>query len=604
VRRAGAAERAGALRGALATTVMTLAMGAHAGDGASAAEHAMAQVPSSVAEWAQGAQLFQGLGDFHRGVSTSSPLAQQYFDQGMRLLWAFNHDESTRSFAKAAELDPVCAACYWGVALTVGPNYNVPEMAEPRARVAWEALHQAQDSAAHASAVERSLIGALAARYPAPQALKGASLDAALVAYAAAMREVAQRFPDDLDVQTLCAESEMNVHAWKLWTSAGQPVAGTLEIEARLEAVLRRDPDHPGANHYYIHVMEASPHPQKALASAERLRGMMPAAGHLEHMPAHIMQRVGRYEDAAAANRRGIAADRAYFALTAAPDYYLMYLAHNYAFLAFSAAMEGRKAETLAAVQSVVQTLPLGTELAMGGSGWNLTQQYAALVRFGLWDELLALGPPDPRARGLTAGYLYGRGTALAARGRIAEAQDTLAALRALGAALPEDQHLLKSLLSVAEPIVAARIAASAGRDAEAIALLRRAVAAEDQIAYNEPADWFFPARHLLGAQLLIAGQAQEAARVYREDLARNPANGWSLYGLAAALRAQHQSREAARVTRELEAAWQHADVQLPASAFWFAGADTTSCECQRQGSAERQPGRELLGAQHEAGVH
>jgi tetratricopeptide (TPR) repeat protein len=592
MRRAGEGARcAGAPRGAARTAVMTmtlaLAAGAAAGaGGAAAAEHAMAQVPSSVAEWANGARLFQGLGDFHRAVSTSSPLAQQYFDQGMRFLWAFNHDESTRSFAKAAELDPACAACYWGVALTVGPNYNVPKMAEPRARVAWEALHQAEDNAAHASAVEQALIVALAARYPGPQAPASADLNAALVAYAAAMREVAQRFPDDADVQTLCAESEMNVHAWKLWSAAGEPAAGTLGIEARLEAVLRRAPDHPGANHYYIHVMEASPHPEKALAAAERLRGMMPAAGHLEHMPAHIMQRIGRYEDAAEANRRGIAADRAYFAATTAPDYYRMYLAHNYSFLAFSAAMEGRKAETLAAVQGVVQTRPLDMVLAMGGSGWNLTQQYAALVRFGLWDELLALGPPDPRARGLTAGYLYGRGTALAARGRIAEAQATLAALHALGAALPADQASLRSMLGVAEPIVAARIAASAGRSEEAITQLRRAVAAEDRIAYDEPADWFFPARHLLGAQLLIAGQAQAAARVYREDLARNPANGWSLYGLATALRAQHASREAARVTREFEAAWQHADVRLPASAFWFAGADTSSCECQRQASA------------------
>ena len=609
MRQAGEGARAGVLRGAVGTALLTLAMATGAGAaGASGTEHAMAHVPASVAEWANGARLFQGLGDFHRGVSTSSALAQQYFDQGMRLLWAFNHDESARSFARAAELDPGCAACYWGVALTVGPNYNVPAMAKPRARVAREALHKAEDNAAHASAVEQALIAALAARYPAPQAPGGASLDAALVTYAAAMRQVAQRFPDDLDVQTLCAESEMNVHAWKLWTPGGQPATGTLEIEARLESVLRSDPDHPGANHYYIHVMEASPHPEKALAAAERLRGMMPAAGHLEHMPAHIMQRVGRYEDAAEANRRGAAADQAYFAATSPPDYYAMYLAHNYSFLAFSAAMEGRKAETLAAVQSVIATVPLDAVLGMGDSGWILAQQYAALVRFGLWDEAIALAAPDPRAQGLMAGYLYSRGVGLAARGRIEDAQTVLGELRQLSAAVPADAaagfNTLHDILNVAVPIVAARIASSQQRSDEAVTLLEQAVAAEDKLAYNEPADWFFPARQLLGAQLLIAGQAQQAARIYREDLARNRANGWSLYGLAAALRAQHKSGQAARVTREFEAAWQHADVQLPASAFWFAGADATSCECQRQASGERQPGRELLGAQHEAGVH
>src|SRR5882762_8247045 len=197
------------------------------------------QTPATMADWARGARLFQGLGDFHRAVTSSSAFAQQYFDQGMRLLWAFNHDESTRSFAKAAELDPACAACYWGVALTVGPNYNLPAMVEPRARVAWEALHQAQENAAQTSAVEQALIGALTTRYPAPQPPAAADSDAILSAYAAAMGKVAERFPNDPDVQTLCAEAQMNVHAWKLWTADGQPVAGTLEIEARLESVLQ-----------------------------------------------------------------------------------------------------------------------------------------------------------------------------------------------------------------------------------------------------------------------------------------------------------------------------------------------------------------------------
>ena len=571
---------------------VTAAVASAARADAPAPDSHASRLPGTVAGWAHGARLFEGLGDYHRAVSTSSALAQQYFDQGMRFLWGFNHDESTRSFAKAAELDPSCAACFWGVALTVGPNYNFPAPQEGRAQVAWEALLKAEENAAHASAVEQALITALERRYPSPRPPAPAEAPAILAAYASAMREVAGRFPDDLDVQTLAAEAEMNLNAWKLWTSDGRPTAGTLAIEARLESVLRRDPRHPGANHYYIHVMEASPEPGKAVASAERLRGMAPASGHLEHMPAHILQRVGRYEEAAEANRRGVAADRVYFAATAAPDYYLMYLAHNYSFLAFSAAMEGRKAETLAAVQSVRQTVPVDMMLAMGDSGWNLTQQYAALVRFGLWDEMIALLAPDPRAPGLMAGYLYGRGIALAARGRVDEARGALAELQRLAAAAPADAaagfNSLHDVLAVAQPIVAARIAATEGRGEDAIRLLEEAVAAEDRLAYNEPSDWFFPARHLLGAQLLLGGQAARAEQVYRDDLRRNPANGWSLEGLAAALKAQGRARDAARAAHELEVAWQHADMRLPGSAFWLAGADRSDCACEQRASAER----------------
>jgi tetratricopeptide (TPR) repeat protein len=539
--------------------------------------HAATGIPASLAEWAQGARLYEGLGGFHRPVTTSSPVAQQYFDQGMRFLWAFNHDESTRSFARAAVLDPACAACYWGVALTVGPNYNLPEMATPRAQVAWQALQSAREQAPHASVVERALIEALAVRYPTPAAPPADAQAGIATAYAAAMDRVAGQFPDDLDVQTLAAEAQMNVHAWKLWTADGQPVAGTPAIEARLEAVLGRDPRHPGANHYYIHVMEASPDPGKALAAAKRLRGLMPAAGHLEHMPAHILQRVGRYEEAAEANRRGAAADREYFGATRAPDYYPMYLGHNYAFLAYSAAMEGRKAETLDAVQRVAQI--------KAESGWALSVQYDALLRFGLWDEMIALLPPEGRGRGARAAHLYGRAVALAARGRLDEARKAQRELEELAASVPDSAtagtNSLRDVLAVAQPVVAARIAASENRGAEAVTLLTQAVAAEDHLAYDEPSEWFFPARHLLGAQLLLAGQASQAETVYREDLRRNPDNGWALKGLALALGAQRKQHAAAQARHELQVAWQHADIRLSGSAYWLAGADTASCECE-----------------------
>ena len=576
---------------------------------ARAAEHAHgAQLPTTLAAWAAGAQLYEGLGNFHRTVTTHSQAAQAYFDQGMRLTWAFNHDEATRSFAQAASLDPTCAACYWGVALTVGPNYNLTSVAPERVRVAFDALQAARAQAAAATPVEQGLIAALAARHPDAQAPDKAQAAALLAAYAQAMRALAERFPADDDVQVLTAEAQMTVHAWKLWTPQGQPVAGTAEIEARLERVLARDPQHPGANHYYVHVMEESPTPAKALPAAQRLRGMMPAAGHLEHMPAHILQRLGRYEEAAEANRRGVRADRAYLASTTAPDYYGMYLVHNSAFLAFAAAMEGRKAETLSAAQDVIATLSVPMLLQMKDSGWSLGAQYAALVRFGLWDELVAVEPPDQRLPGASAAYLYGRGVGLAARGNLTEARQAQTSLEALGAGLSQElragENRLVDLIAVAEPVLAARIAATEQRHEAAVALLRQAVAAEDALAYDEPADWFFPVRHLLGAQLLIAGDASAAEKVYREDLQRNPDNGWALFGLSLALKAQARNRESEQVARQQAAAWQHADVRLPASAFWYAGADTASCECQHFASAEGQPRGELLGAQHEAGIH
>jgi len=566
-----------------------------------------AQLPTNVTQWAAGAQLFEGLGDFHRSVTTGSAEAQAYFDQGMRLLWAFNHDEATRSFAAAAMLDPGCAACYWGVALSVGPNYNLTHVAAARAALAFAALQSAQEHQGHATPVERGLIEALASRYPSADAPAAGEGAARLAAYAQAMRLLAARFPADDDVQVLSAEAAMTVHAWKLWTPAGEPVEGTRDTEARLETVLARDPGHPGANHYYVHLMEASPTPEKALSAALRLRGMMPAAGHLEHMPAHILQRVGRYEDAAEANRRGVRADRAYLAATTPPDYYGMYLVHNSTFLAFSAAMAGRKAETLAATQDVIAALPVPMLIDMRNSGWSSGQQYAALVRFGLWDELIAQGPPDARLPGATAAYLYGHGFGLAARGNVAGARAALAALQALKDSVPAQLHAgenpLVAVILVAVPVLDARIAATEHRNADAVTLLTQAVAAEDALSYDEPADWFFPVRQLLGAQLLLMGEPQAAEAVYREDLRRNPDNGWSLMGLSQALALEGRRAESARAARAQARAWQHADVRLPASAFWYAGADGASCECQHFSSQQGQARGELLGAQHEARI-
>jgi tetratricopeptide (TPR) repeat protein len=528
--------------------------------------------PTTLAQWAEGAQLFDGLGGFHRKASTGSDAAQAYFDQGMRFIWAFNHDEATRSFAKAAELDPRCAICFWGVSLTVGPNYNLPMMAETRAKVAWEALQQAQSSADQATPVEQALIHALASRYQGPQPLDPSNEGPVLTAYAQAMRDVAAKYPDDSDVQTLTAEAMMNINAWKLWALDGAPAPGTEAIVARLEAVLAKDRLHPGANHYLVHAVEASPHPEKGVAAAEQLRGMMPAAGHLEHMPAHIMQRVGRYGDAAQANRLGAAADLDYFARTRPLDYYVMYTAHNYQFLAFSTVMQGRKADTLDAARKARALVPDDMLLGMPGVDWNMTELYAAMVRFGMWDEILAEPAPNAKLTGLTGGYLYARATALAAKGHVADARQSLAELQKLAAAATSNDaaglNTAADVFAVAILAAQARIADTEHNSDQAIALLTQAVAREDQLAYAEPADWFFPLRHLLGAALLQAGKPVEAEAVYREDLRRNPENGWALYGLALSLTAQRRDAEAQSVQRRFETAWKDADIALTSSAF------------------------------------
>jgi tetratricopeptide (TPR) repeat protein len=532
----------------------------------------MAGVPATLADWAAGAQLFDGLGNFHRTVTTTSPDAQRYFDQGMRLLWAFNHDESTRSFAKAALLDPQCAMCFWGVALTVGPNYNLPMMAASRAAVARDALNQASALASRTTQVEQALIAALGARYPDAKPLDPSNEAPFLIGYARRMQDTASQFPNDSDVQTLTAEALMNVNAWKLWALDGTPAAGTLEIAARLQGVLAKDSQHPGANHYYVHTMEASQHPEAAVASAERLPGMMPAAGHLEHMPAHIMQRVGRYADAARANRNGAAADLAYFAKTAPLDYYTMYSAHNYQFLAFATAMQGRRADTLDAVHKSRAIISDELLTAMPGADWYVAETYSAMVRFGMWQEILAEPAPNPQLIGLTVGYHYGRTNALAATSRLEEARIELAELeKHASAATPDDGAGLSpapDVFAVAVLVAKARLAAAEARNDEAIALLTEANTKEDALAYDEPSDWFFPTRHLLGAALLRAGRAQDAEAVYHEDLRRHPENGWALYGLTQSLIAQHKDADAGKWRQQFDAAWKDADIALTASAF------------------------------------
>jgi len=528
--------------------------------------------PETLAGWAKGAQLFDGLGTFHRKITTRSPLAQKYFDQGMRLLWAFNHDEATRSFAKAAKIDPSCASCYWGVALTLGPNYNMPMMSSARGRVGWEALRKARSNARRATPVERALIAAVAKRYRGVEEVDPSNSKPLLGAYVEAMRAVAAKYPNDLDVQTMYAEGLMNTNPWKLWNEDGTANPGTDQIVSTLRSVLEKDPNHPGANHYYIHAVEASQHPDLAIRSAEVLNGMMPSAGHLEHMPAHILQRVGRYEEAAEANRKGAAADLAYIKATAPPDYYPMYLIHNFQFLGSAAGMEGRRAEAITALKKARAHIPDDLLFGMPGLDWSASFVYDGYVKFGMWDEMLAEPAPSPRLPGATISYLQSRASALAAKGRTDEAKAELAKSAQAISAVPEEatqgNNQAKPLYDVGQLKAEARIAGAEQRRDEAVRLLAEAVSLEDKLAYNEPSDIIFPTRHLLGAGLLAAGRPGEAEAVYREDLRRNPKNGWAYFGLSQALAAQKRDAEAAAARGQFEQAWQRADIQLASVAF------------------------------------
>jgi tetratricopeptide (TPR) repeat protein len=533
-------------------------------------EHDAAGPAMTLDTLAKGAVLFDDLGAYHRAVGTRNPEAQRYFDQGLRLIYAFNHDEATRSFAKAAAIDPTCAMCFWGAAITLGPNYNVP-MLPDRSVMAWQALQKARALAPSASPVEQALIGALAKRYKGPEPLDPPSMQPFSEAYAAAMRDVARQFPDDADVQVLFAESMMDVNPWKLWSLDGKPAPGTEEIVGTLEKVLAKDSSHPGANHYYIHTIEASTHPEKAVPSADRLGDMMPGAGHLVHMPAHIYQRVGRYADASEANRKAAKADLAYMQKAQPWGYYPMYLGHNYGFLSYSSAMEGRAAESVSASREAAKAMPPGMVDMMPGMDFFVAEPLLAMVRFGKYDELLAEPRPDAKYQVLTSFWLHGHGMALASQGKLDEAEKDRAELVDLSGKVAPDLlaglNPAKDVMLLAAKVLEARIAEKRGKP-EALALWAEAVAMEDKTAYSEPADWFYPVRHYQGAALLTAKKYKDAEAVYRADLVRHPDNGWSLYGLAQALRGQKKTKDAAKVDAQFKKAWANADIQLTSTAF------------------------------------
>lgn len=520
---------------------------------------------------AQGAKLLGNMGQVHRSVSHREPEAQALFDQGLALTYGFNHDEAARSFARAAEIDPSCALCFWGIAYALGPNYNMPVLKE-RARVSWDALKQAERVAgANASAVEQALIAALAKRYDGPKWIDPVSMQRYNEAYAGAMREVAAQYPTDFDVQTLYAESLMNLNPWHLWTNTGEPGEHTEEIVQRLEHVLANEPDHAGANHLYIHAVEASKAPERALPSATKLAGLVPGAGHIVHMPAHIYQRVGRYADAADANRRAIVTDTAYLEQVTPIGYYPFYLAHNYGFLAFAASMQGRSQEALEAARFSAENIPVDMVCGMPGMDFFLSAPLFVMVRFGRWDDILSAPKPDAKHAVLLGLWHHAQGMARASKGDPSAALEHAETIRQIERSLPSelmaDQNEAQQVLLVAAKVVEAR-AAEAAKQPGALALWREAVALEDELTYAEPDDWFYPLRHYLGAALVDAGQAGEAEAVYRKDLEEHPHNGWALFGLSRALTQQKKAKQAAEAHRAYEVAFQDSDVKLTRSAF------------------------------------
>jgi tetratricopeptide (TPR) repeat protein len=518
--------------------------------------------------------LYGDLGDHHREITTTVPAAQKYFDQGLRLYYAFNHPEAVRAFRAAQRLDSLCAMCYWGEALAWGPNINLP-MDSAGGVAANAALQRALAARSHASSVERALIDALASRYAPPERVTAprAALDSA---YATAMAGVARAHPGDQDIAVLYSESLMDLRPWNYWKRDGSLQPGMADVLSRLERVVASNPRHPGACHLYIHAVEAA-HPERAVPCAERLASLMPGAGHIVHMPGHIYIRVGRYMDAVKANEHAVHADETYIRdqRPGVSVYTAGYYPHNFDFLAFAAAMAGRAEQAVGAADRQASVVPSDMLTAPGMTflQHHITRRLQLRVRFGRWDEILHTpAPPEqlPHARGM---WHYARGRALAATGKLREAEAELARVHAAaadprlaGARLEFNES--PTILGIAEHVLAGNIAYARGDHAGAVSHLRKGAAIEDGLTYGEPPDWTVPVRHDLGAALLAAGQAGEAERVYREDLRRFPSNGWSLLGLSQSLRAQGRIAEADRAMTAFRRAWSASDVRIASSRY------------------------------------
>jgi tetratricopeptide (TPR) repeat protein len=511
---------------------------------------------------AKAAVLVTGYGNWHHPVSTKNAQAQAFFDQGLRQIYAFNHEEAMRSFQRAAELDPKLAMAHWGIAESVGPNYNDPA-SEDRFVLAHTAIAKAQELAADASESDKAYIAALAKRFPADPK---SDLLAAAEQYRDAMRDVVKRFPDDLDAATLFAEAGMNLHPWGLWHPDGTPEQGTEEIVSTLESVIRREPNHMGAVHYYIHCVEASNSPERALAGANRLAQLAPAAGHIVHMPAHIYIRTGDYDAALKTNQKAALVDQAYIKGGAAPGIYsMMYYSHNLHFIAMSAAMNGNYLESRRGAQLLAANVGPFVKDMPPLEGF-MTVPLAVEVRFHKWNEILKAPQPDPAMHAATVFWHFARGLALAATGKLDEAEAEHKIVAEAEEKTPPDaifqmpiNNKTKDILTIAENVLGARISFEKNDMDATVSQLRVAVATQDLLKYDEPEDWFYPVRENLGAALLKIGDNAGAEEVFRADLARHPRNPRSLFGLEQALKAQERTYDAGFVRKQFDANWKGA---------------------------------------------
>ena len=517
-----------------------------------------------------GATLLEGLGDYSMPVTSSGPDVQRWFDQGLAMTYGFNHDAAERSFLKAAELDPDCAMCWWGASLVLGPHVN-SKMDPANGPKAWDRLQRAQAAAEDATEKEQAFIKALSARYAAEPPEDRRPLDEA---YAAAMGKLVADYPDNLDAVTLHAEAMMDLQPWDYWDTDGQPKGHTAEVVSQLESVIARNPDHAGALHLYVHAVEASPDPARGVAAADRLRELLPGSGHLVHMPAHIYARVGRYHDAVIANQKAIVADDSYLAICKpGPGVYpLGYVPHNHHFLWFAATMAGASAIALDAARTTGEKTSNPELMRM--PGFEAMQNFAstpllASVRFERWQQVVEAPKPADDLPYMVALWHYAQGMAAARQGRLDDARTNHDALQkaaadpAIEKMMTWDRYSLIGGVRIGERFVAAELARAAKDFDGAIAALNEAVAIEDTLPYDEPPAWHWPARQALGAMLLAAGKPAEAESAYREELKRNPENGWSLHGLEQALRAQKRKVEADETSVRFARAWANADIDL-----------------------------------------
>ena len=521
-----------------------------------------------------GAPLFEGMGAFHRPITTADPYAQEYFDQGMVLAFGFNHAESIRSFRAAQTLDPACAMCFWGEAMATGPNINVTSkgkavMSDADRVSAFDAIMRAQELAGSATEQEQALIAAMAARYTGDTSTSRTPLD---IAYAEAMGAYVAAYPDDDDAAAMYAEAWMNTMPWDYWSADGEPKPETVKVIDALDGIIARSPEHPLALHLYIHALEASQDPGRAEDAADRLANLVPGSGHLVHMPAHIYWRVGRYDDAAKANIRAASVDEDYIAQCNAQGFYpALYYPHNIHFLWAAASMSGQRDMAIEAAQKVAANVRLEQIEQFPTVEFFQTIPILAQVQFGQWDDILASDAPPESLDYSNAIWRYARGVAAARTGDVEAAAADRSVLAGLKNSvqisfLDTSDYPASVLLAIADALLQGEIAMAEGRPDAAIPHFAEAVAAQDSLPYMEPPFWYYPTRQSLGEAYIAAGDFAQAEAVYRKDLQDYPRNGWSMSGLIKALESQDKAADADKVREMFDIVWRHSDIELDGS--------------------------------------